>query len=346
MITLSLGSGSAKKGGTVSLVLSIASTGGDQCTGVQFVLGFSADVTLTSVVRGAAAGSKILNQSGAQSIIGGFDANVIPDGALLTVTFKISKHPTGNSIPILITGLVASDVNGNPLTAAGSPGTIAVLAPFNGHGGPVAGLSLNPLTGEITGTPEQAGTFTYTVQVTDSLGNVVTQDCTLTIHPALTRGMSILTAKQWATIREKGLLGLPTDIYLDQEFPNAGFHLWPIPAINYGIEFYYWAVLTSFATIASSEELPEGYYDMLVYELAIRLCQVYRRPVPPSVQAMAKNARKVVMDLNAQIIDGSFQYARTLDGPSMGEVKPKALGPPEPRLLPGAKDPGEEVTQK
>ena len=342
MITLSLASGSAKAGGNVSLVLSIAS-GGAQPTGLEFNLGFSADLTLLSVVRGAAAASKILNQSGANSIIGGFDANVIPDGALLTVTFKIAKHPSSNSIPVLITGLVASDVNGNPLTAVGSPGTVAVLAPFHGHSGPVAGLSLNPLTGEITGTPEQSGTFTYTIQVTDSLGNVTTQDCTLTIHPALTRGMSILTAKQWATIREKGLLGLPTDIYFDHEFPNAGFHLWPIPAINYGIEFFYWGVLTAFATIASSEELPQGYYDMLVYELAIRLCQVYRRPIPPSVAAMAKNARKVVEEINAQIVDGSFQYTRTLDGPSMGEAKPKALGPPEPRLLPGARDPGEEA---
>lgn len=34
------------------------------------------------------------------------------------------------------------------------------------------GLSLNPTTGLISGTPTKAGTFTYTAQVTDSAGNI------------------------------------------------------------------------------------------------------------------------------------------------------------------------------
>lgn len=333
MISLSLASATANPGGTITLALSISSTGGDQCTGVQWSFGFSADLTLQSVVKGPAAANKVFNQSGAMSLGGGFDQNVIPDGVIAIATFRVSNNPQGASILVLVAGVVASDVNGNALTAVSSPSTITILQPIN----TIDGLSINPTTGQITGFPLQVGDFPYTIRVTDSLGATVEITCEIDVTSGVTRGMSILTAKQWATIREKGVEGLPLDIYFDHDYPNAGFHLWPIPDMAYGIQFYYWAKLASFASVSSAEELPQGYYDLLVYELAMRLCQVYRKPVPASVKSLADNARKLVAQLNAQIISGSFQESRTLDGPNEGEPKPKAIGPPEPRLLPGSK---------
>lgn len=332
MIILSLASTTANKGDTITMALSIASTGGDQCTGVQWAFGFTANVALVSVAKGPAAANKVFNESGTLTIGGGFDINVIPDGVLAIATFKVAEHPVASVISILVAAVVATDVLGNALTVSSSPGTIAILLPFRHP----RGLSLNPATGEITGSPQEVGSFQYTVRITDALGATDEITCEIDVNSGITRGMSILTAKQWATIREKGIPGLPTDIYFDHDYPNAGFHLWPVPNQNYGIQLFYWAALTAFATKDSAEELPQGYYDLLVYELAMRLCQVYRRAVPAPIQALAKNARKMVADLNAQIIDGSFQESRTLDGPNIGEPQPKALGPPEPRLLPGS----------
>src|SRR5439155_18777994 len=52
-----------------------------------------------------------------------------------------------------------------------------------------AGLTLNPSTGAITGTPTTAGTFNFTSKVVDSSGNAatnsVTSNCGITIAPAL-----------------------------------------------------------------------------------------------------------------------------------------------------------------
>ena len=42
------------------------------------------------------------------------------------------------------------------------------------------GLTLNPFTGAITGTPTSEGTFTYTVEVTDATGATATASCTIT----------------------------------------------------------------------------------------------------------------------------------------------------------------------
>ncbi|OPZ30448.1 MAG: Gingipain R2 precursor [Lentisphaerae bacterium ADurb.BinA184] len=46
-------------------------------------------------------------------------------------------------------------------------------------------LELDPQTGQVSGTPEAAGTFTYTVQVTDFEGAVATQEVTLTAGDAV-----------------------------------------------------------------------------------------------------------------------------------------------------------------
>jgi hypothetical protein len=43
------------------------------------------------------------------------------------------------------------------------------------------GLTLNPSTGALTGTPSSEGTFSFTVQVQDSQGNVATAGCSITV---------------------------------------------------------------------------------------------------------------------------------------------------------------------
>jgi hypothetical protein len=68
-------------------------------------------------------------------------------------------------------------------TLAASGGT----TPYSwslGVGSLPPGLSLNSATGTISGTPTTAGTFPFTVQVTDSAGTTVRQSLTLTINPS------------------------------------------------------------------------------------------------------------------------------------------------------------------
>lgn len=131
MITLTLASGTGIKSGTITLALSIASTGGDQCTAIQWSFGHTSDVTLTSVALGAAAtgASKSLNRSGDLCVVWGINTNVIGDGTLLNATFTIAASPSTGSIPISITGIVASDSGGNALTTSGVSGTITVDTP-------------------------------------------------------------------------------------------------------------------------------------------------------------------------------------------------------------------------
>ncbi len=142
--------------------------------------------------------------------------------------------------------------------------------------------------------------------------------------------MNVLTAKQWAMIQEKGLVGvLPTDIYMDQDFPNAGIHLWPIPSGTPDIELYYWNPLTQFATVADTFTFPPGYQDAVKYGLMVHLAQAYNKSVDPAILALAQQKKAAIQTLNAQILAGSFGESRTLHGPNIGAAQvPPVLTPP------------------
>ncbi len=176
MITLSLASGVGFAGGSVTLALSIASTGGDACTIIEWDFSYL-NLTLVSVTPGAAAASKSLNRTGNRVTVGGFDTNVIPDGILVYVTFNIAAHPSANPIPVTLTAITASDIDANPLTTASSPGAISYSLPF-----PIPCLSFDLSTGEISGTPCVTGHFCVTYEVTDSLGATAQITCCIDIE--------------------------------------------------------------------------------------------------------------------------------------------------------------------
>lgn len=175
MITLSLASGAGIPSGTVTLALSIVSSGGDACTTVEWTF-VSSDLTLQSVALGAAGAGKSLSFAGNTVVVGGFDALVIPDGVLVNCTFLISATPSTGSVPVTLSSISASDVSANPLSSSSSGGT--VLVPSSAPITLPNGLTLNPVTGEISGYPTTTGDFCIRYRVTDSLGATAeTPDC-------------------------------------------------------------------------------------------------------------------------------------------------------------------------
>lgn len=131
--------------------------------------------------------------------------------------------------------------------------------------------------------------------------------------------MNILTAKQWAMIPEKGLVGvLPTDLYDDAQYPNRGIHVAPIPSGATQLELYYWAALTQFATLDQELEMPPGYLDALKYTLMLHLSPAYNKPIDPAILALAQSKKAAIQTINAQILSGSYGETRTLHGPNIG----------------------------
>ncbi len=169
-----------------------------------------------------------------------------------------------------------------------------------------------------------SGTFT-------SIGRPVLIQSAAIILPTTTIRfqMNLLTAKQFALIQEKGLTGvLPTDVYFDQDYPNTGFHVWPVPSGTPSIEIYYWAALTAFTALGTTFAFPPGYYDAMKFGLMLMIAPAYNKPVDPATLAFAQAKKAAIQSLNAQILSGSFGETRTLHGPNIGAPVPPALTPP------------------
>ncbi len=107
---------------------------------------------------------------------------------LTTVTLGATNAlGTGNAtLVILIGGTNTPPVFTNPISTTGTVGTPIVTFPITATGLPTsysatglpAGLSINPLTGAINGTPTVSGTFVVTITATNASGSSTT---TLTI---------------------------------------------------------------------------------------------------------------------------------------------------------------------
>jgi hypothetical protein len=106
-------------------------------------------------------------------------------GSQFVLEFIVSNNApvlgiTCNNPPAGVVGTPYS--HAFPATAGTPPYTFAIL-PSSAALPP--GLSLNTATGVVSGTPTVAGTFNFTVQVTDSIPNTATVNCSITIAAAL-----------------------------------------------------------------------------------------------------------------------------------------------------------------
>ncbi len=121
--------------------------------------------------------------SGTPTTVGSFGFTVkVTDSAggiatrVLSITIKVAPFITTASLPNGEVGIAYS----RTLAAAGgtSPYTWSVSA-----GALPPGLTLAPSTGILSGTPTTAGTYSFTIKVTDSIGGTGTKAFSITIQP-------------------------------------------------------------------------------------------------------------------------------------------------------------------
>ena len=127
-IVLSLGSGSGTAGGTVTVPITVASTGGAQTTGLEWTFSYSSDIKGVTVVQGAATSNagKSLSCSGNNCLVAGINSTVIADGTVASATFQIAANPSSNPISIQLTSVVATTAGATSIPSGGGSGTISL----------------------------------------------------------------------------------------------------------------------------------------------------------------------------------------------------------------------------
>ncbi|MFF5383553.1 putative Ig domain-containing protein [Pedobacter suwonensis] len=127
-------------------------------------------------------------------------------GCSTTATFTLTVTPALALAP----GALPNGVTGTAYTTNGIPAATGGTGPYTYSAtGVPPGLTFNPATREITGTPTQIGTFTIPVTVTDVNGNTVTASYTIKITDPL-----VLPAATLAN-------GATGTVYPTQTIPSA-----------------------------------------------------------------------------------------------------------------------------
>lgn len=127
-VQLSIGSGSGTPGGTVTVPITVASSGGAQTTGLQWTFSYSSDITGVTVVAGASTtdAGKSLSCSGNNCLVAGFNSTVIANGTVASATFQIAANPSSNPILIQLTSVVATTASATSIPSSGGSGSISL----------------------------------------------------------------------------------------------------------------------------------------------------------------------------------------------------------------------------
>jgi hypothetical protein len=144
---LSAASGSATAGATVSIPITLTSSGGAQIVGIQWNFSFSSDITGVTVFAGPSAtnAQKSVSCAGTRCLVFGFNNNILADGTIAIATFQIATFPSNTTIPFSLTNTVISAASGAAVTAGGGSGNISLVAPATSPGIPsiTSGASAN-----------------------------------------------------------------------------------------------------------------------------------------------------------------------------------------------------------
>ena len=129
--TLSVGSGSAVLGGSLSLNVSLSSA--TNPAGLEWTLSYNpSDVASIAVATGpaltAASKSVVCSSSSGSTLClaTGMNANAISNGVVAVVTITLASSTSGASVPVSIGNTYASMADGTATTESGTGGTITV----------------------------------------------------------------------------------------------------------------------------------------------------------------------------------------------------------------------------
>jgi len=127
--------------------------------------------------------------------------------------------------------------------------------------------------------------------------------------------MDYLTEQQWALIPVKNVLSaLPLKVWDDQGYPSRTLWFWTIPSVAIDVMIYAWVPLNAFPDLSATQiNLPPGYLECVIYNLALRLAPSY---MPPNVPVNPLTAAQAQMALG-RVRTGNSRDSRLYCDPAL-----------------------------
>ena len=105
----------------------------------------------------------------------------------------------------------------------------------------------------------------------------------------------------WADQSIKNLSStLPTDFYYSPDWPNGGVYLWPMPSAVNDVRLQLPLVLGEYTAYDQQFTMPPGYWDAIVYTLAIAIAPMFQVPVSADLRLLRQEAIRGIQFNNVQ----------------------------------------------
>jgi hypothetical protein len=102
-------------------------------------------------------------------------------------------------------------------------------------------------------------------------------------------------ADWWAANPVKSLLSsITTHLYYDPASPLGNLNFWPICTVANPVRLEMWNSLAQALSLNSVLGFPQGYWDAIVYDLAVRLCPSFEKGVPPDLREQWNRAMRII----------------------------------------------------
>lgn len=112
-----------------------------------------------------------------------------------------------------------------------------------------------------------------------------------------------VNAEEWADVRLKSLESTqPQVLFDDRAFALANLYFWPIPTFAHQVALYVWSQLSAYSDLTDAVNLPPGYGDAIIYNLAVRLSSFWSNgnngAPSPLVIEQARESKAAIKRLN------------------------------------------------
>ncbi len=202
-LAFSLSSGSASRGGSTTLNLSLSGTTSGQPASLEWTVTYSptdfssAAVAVASAAVQASKSVSCESQTGSVTcILWGFSSSTIPNGVVATVSLDVSTSTLSTSSPVQISGPAAANASATSLSASATGGTVSITQTPGLNGFSCSPASITPpnVSTCTVGLTSPAGSGGATIDLSSSPADVNLAS-TVTIPTGATSAGLTLTAE-------------------------------------------------------------------------------------------------------------------------------------------------------
>lgn len=132
---------------------------------------------------------------------------------------------------------------------------------------------------------------------------IVRANLFISSSPTVTRRpMNLLDDAQWLAKRVQDVAGPPFDLYDDYASPLSTLYFWPVPDRIYPFEILTWSQIPTATAVSNQIQLPPGYEEAIVFNLAKRMAAQFPEQANMSQEAMklATSSLSAIQSHNAQ----------------------------------------------